>query len=1020
MNRFALWRGNAVAIVLACVLTACGGGGGGAPAAPPVLTSQPGLAEVADGASATFTASTTGEAPLTYQWQKNGVPIPGATAASYTTPPLSFADSHSQYRVLVTNAGGTTTSQPATVTVDPVAPAIDVQPVSVSVSDGANATFSVHAGGSQPQSYQWSRNNVALPGANASSFAIDPASLADSGATFSVQVSNIAGSAVSNIAALTVTPVAAHVTTGPQAQTVLDGTTVTFGVSAAGSSALSYQWYVDGVPVTGATSASYAFAAAYSDSGSQISVFVSNAYGSDASAPAQLTVDPQAPTLASAPQDANVQVGGAASFLVASNGTAPLSYQWQRSNDAGATWAPIVGATGPRFDVAQAALGWADAQLRVAVSNVAGSVLSGSVVLRVTPDVHIIAGTSGGAGYADGSGASVRFFQPSGTVMDASGNVLVADRFNQVIRRIAPDGTVSTVAGRVRQGGLVDGPAATAMLTFPAALALDARGNLYVGDSSAIRRVAPDGTVSTVAGQSTSGSADGTGAAASFSDIEGLVSDASGNLVVVDAGASQTVRKVSAAGVVTTLAGSAGLKGTQDGTGPAARFTALSTLALGADGNYYVADNDAIRQVSPGGAVSLYAGTPGVTGTIDGPRQSALFNALGGLGFDPAGNLYAADGTSVRRIAPDGTTTTLAGGGSSSGGDVDGVGGAAYLNGTRGLTLTADGTGFVFASPTNSTVRAVTLAGAVTTLAGVSPQYQHVDGPGSAARFFAVNALASDAQGNVYMDDGAFHAIRRIDTSGLVSTLTLNQQSFANINAIALDANGGIYVADTQLQQVAKVAADGTVTVLAGVAGTIGHNDGAAGQATFAFPGGLAVDSSGNVFVADTQNGVIRKIDTAGTVTTVAGQPGHCGNTDGPGTAAVFCHPSGMTFDAQGRLYIADDWADTIRRFDPADGSVVTVGGAPFAAGLANGAVTRFNAPVALAFDAQGNLYIADGGNGVIRRLTPGGIASTVIGQPGVLALQPGLGGAINYAIGLTVLPNGRLVLATELAIVGD
>ena len=1019
MNGSAPWRGNAAAVVLACVLAACGGGGSTS-VAPPAFTAQPQAIEVKDGSSATFNASATGAGPLAYQWQKNGIAIAGATAASYSTPPLSLSDSHSLYSVLVTNAGGVTTSQSAAVTIDPVAPAIDVQPASISVSDGATATFSVHAGGSQPQSYQWSRDNVPLVGANASSFTLDAATLADSGATFSVQVSNIAGGAVSQVAALSVTPVAAHIITAPQAQTVPDGATATFSVSAAGSATLAYQWYVGGVPAAGATSASYAFTAAYADNGKQLSVVVSNAYGNATSGFASLTVDPQAPALTSEPQQANIQVGGSASFVVTSSGTVPLSYQWQRSDDGGLTWTSIAAATSQEFDVTQATLAWADSQLRVAVSNVAGTTLSGSVALRVAPGVHIVAGIAGGSGYADGSGAGVRFYQPWASVVDTSGNVLVADRFNDVIRRIAPDGTVGTVAGRLRQRGLVDGPAASALLNFPAALALDAAGNLYVADSTAIRRIAIDGTVSTVAGQLVAGSADGTGSAASFSDIEGLVSDAVGNLVVVDAGANQTVRKVSAAGVVTTLAGTAGQTGFQDGTGPSTRFAALSTLALGADGNYYVADNDAIRQVTPGGVVTRYAGTPGLAGETDGQRLAALFGQVNGLGFDPAGNLYVADGAFVRRIAPDGTTTTLAGGGTSLGGDIDGTAGTAYINGTRGLSLTADGTGFVFASPNAGTVRVVSLAGAVTTLAGVSPQYAHVDGPGSVARFYSVSALANDAQGNVYMSEGGYHAIRRIDTSGAVSTITLNQVAFSNANAIAVDATGGLYVADTQLQQVAKVAADGTVTVLAGVASTIGHNDGAGAQATFAFPMGLAVDASGNVFVADSQNSVIRKIDTSGVVTTIAGQPGVCGSSDGSGSAALLCHPTGMAFDAQGRLVVADAWADTLRRVDLTDGSVVTIGGAPFAAGLANGAVSRFSAPTALAFDGQGNLYVADGGNGVIRRLTPAGIASTVIGQPGTFALQPGVGGAINSAAGLTVLPSGRVVLATELAVVGD
>lgn len=998
---------------LACLVAACGGAG----VDPPAITAQPQAATVADGSSATFSVSTTGGAPLSFQWQRNGVAIPGATSASYTTSPLNLADSRSAFRVTVSNAVGSVTSQTVAVQVNPVAPAIDVQPMAATVADGTSASFSVHATGSQPQSYQWLRNGVPVPGANTASIVVDPASLTDSGATFSVQVSNAAGSVTSQAVALSVTPVVARITGAPQAQTVLDGATASFAVSAVGSAALRYQWYADGAPIAGATAVNYSVVATYADSGKQISVRVSNPYGSDTSVPVALRVDPRAPAFVAAPQDVAVQVGGSASFLVTASGTVPMSFQWERSNDGGVNWGPIAGAMATTFDIANATLAWHDARLRVRVTNVAGSMLSGTVALRLTPNVHIIAGTVGGSGFADGSGNQVRFNLPSGTAVDAQGNIFVADRFNSVIRKIAPSGVATTVAGRVRVNGLQDGPAAAALFNFPEALALDAAGNLYVGDSTLIRKIATDGTVSTVAGQRQAGSGDGTGSIAAFSAVRAIVSDATGNLVVVDGAANQTVRRVSRSGVVTTLAGSAGSLGDADGQGAAARFRDMSALAVDAAGNYFVADDHSVRRVTPDGTVALFAGAPGVPATIDGPRLLARFGNLSGLGFDRAGSLYLAEDSYIRRITPDGNTITLAGGGVSTGGDRDGTGGTAYLHYPTGMTPTPDGTRFIFTGRHNSTVRSVTLGGTVNTVAGVSPQYAHVDGPGTTARFFATSVIASDAHGSVYTPE--FNSVRRIDSAGTVLTLTLRHPNLVNISAIALDAAGTVFLADNQLHQIFRVAPDGSATVLAGIAGVTGHQDGPASLATFLFPGGLAVDRSGNVFVADTQNGTIRKIDTAGMVTTVAGRAGQCGNVDGVGPAALFCHPMGMAFDAQGRLYVADDWAHTIRRIT-SDGTVVTFGGAPFAAGLSNGFVSRFKGPTAVAFDVDGNLYVADTGNSVVRRVMADGIASTVIGQVGVMSLQTGAGGAINQPTGIAVLPNGRIVFTSELAVVGD
>ena len=372
---------------------------------------------------------------------------------------------------------------------------------------------------------------------------------ADNGAAFSVQVSNAAGSVTSQIAGLTVTPVLARIAGAPQAQTVLDGAPANFTVSALGSQPLSFQWYANGVPIAGATSNTYGVVATYAESGQQISVRVSNPYGSDTSAPVGLTVDPRAVSFPETVQDVAIQVGGVAGFGVTAAGSAPMTYQWEKSTDGGVKWAPIAGATATTFSIAATTLGWSDALLRVRVTNPAGAAVSRAAALKVTPNVRIIAGRIGGSGFADGNGDQVRLNLPSGVVVDPQGNAYVADTGNSVIRKISPNGVVSTVAGRARVVGSLDGPVASALLSLAYSLALDAAGNLYVGDSLVIRKISTDGVVSTVAGKPQAGSSDGTSNGASFSLVRAMVSDAVGNLVVVDGGLNQTVRKVSRSGV---------------------------------------------------------------------------------------------------------------------------------------------------------------------------------------------------------------------------------------------------------------------------------------------------------------------------------------------------------------------------------------------------------------------------------------------------------------------------------------
>jgi hypothetical protein len=277
-----------------------------------------------------------GTAPLSYQWQKNGANIAGATSATYTTPATTTSDSGSTFKVVVSNSAGTATSNAATLTVNPapVAPTITTQPANQTVTAGQTATFAVVASGTAPLSYQWQKNGANIAGATSASYTTPATTTSDSGSTFKVVVSNSAGTATSNAATLTVNPapVAPTITTQPANQTVTAGQTATFTVVASGTAPLSYQWQKNGANIAGATSASYTTpATTTSDSGSTFKAVVSNSAGTATSNAATLTVNPApAPAIQVNPTSisfGNVVVGTnlSQSLIISNPGTATLS-----------------------------------------------------------------------------------------------------------------------------------------------------------------------------------------------------------------------------------------------------------------------------------------------------------------------------------------------------------------------------------------------------------------------------------------------------------------------------------------------------------------------------------------------------------------------------------------------------------------------------------------------------------------------------------------------------------------------
>jgi sugar lactone lactonase YvrE len=324
-----------------------------------------------------------------------------------------------------------------------------------------------------------------------------------------------------------------------------------------------------------------------------------------------------------------------------------------------------------------------------------------------------------------------------------------------------------------------------------------------------------------------------------------------------------------------------------------------------------------------------------------------------------------------------GLTTTLAGSGSAD--FADGSGTAAKFNGPFGVAVDASGNVYV-ADISNQRIRKVTAAGVVTTLAGTGNR-GHADGTGATATFDFPSGVAVDVSGNIYVADRDNHKIRKITTTGGVTTLAGNGTAgfadgtgttayFNSPGSIAMDASGNIYVADRFNNRIRKISSTGEVTTLAGSA-TSGADDATGAAASFREPYGVAVDASGNIYVADMMNHKIRKIiplpNGTGVVSTLAGS-GLPGFVNATGTAAMFDRPGEVAIDAFGNVYVTELLSHRVRKITAA-GVVTTLAGGSRGFADATGTAAMFDHPTGLAVDASGNVYVADRDNNKIRKI---------------------------------------------------
>lgn len=564
--------------------------------------------------------------------------------------------------------------------------------------------------------------------------------------------------------------------------------------------------------------------------------------------------------------------------------------------------------------------------------------------------LSLLTGQPGWGSNFDGPLSEARLLDPSSVVADAAGNVYIATVFC-VVKRVDASGTVSTLAGSFGHCGSQDGAGASARLGEAKDLAVDPAGNLYVAEYQAaegigaLRKVTPAGAVSTLA---------------TFGDVipQGLaVSAVTGSVYVAFINGS--IAKVSASGEITPNSGvtvrstvadlafdsadnlhvlyrngevdrispDRSTATTLSGFAPA--YLGALSFTVDATGNLFITSETSVYKMTSSGSASLLAGPGGyASGALDGAAAVARFNYLVGIAMDANGDLLVADGdnNTVRRVSPAGDVTTFVGR-LAPPDSADGAANVARFARIHGLAVTSGGAVLATDGSPNHRIRQVVADGTVATLAGTAGR-GYVNGPLAQARFYDPHGIAVAASGTIHVADTDNCAVRKIRGAQVSTLARCDAQVFprfplGDMSGLVVASSGSVFVVSGHMIQ--EVQPTGLVVSFAGST-TAGYQDGSGSAARFNRPRGLAIDAADNLYVADSDNAVIRKVTPWGEVSTLAGTAGMKGSSDGSGAAARFAMPWAIASDPAGNVYVGDTLNFTIRKIT-VDGAVTTVAG---------------------------------------------------------------------------------------------
>ena len=583
---------------------------------------------------------------------------------------------------------------------------------------------------------------------------------------------------------------------------------------------------------------------------------------------------------------------------------------------------------------------------------------------------------------------------PVALAVDSAGNLYFAEAGTGRVRKVDRLGQVSTVAGSGLTGDSGDGgPATRARFGRIEGLALDRAGNIYIADAdkNRIRQVDSAGTIETIAGTGSFGwDGDGGPAArATLTAMSGLATDRDGNLYIADTWADR-IRKIDPEGTISTVAGT-GEEGRGGDGGPAidARLHLPHGVALDGSGNIYIADteNHLVRRVDASGTITTFAGTGDAGYSGDGGAANvAQLDEPHAVAIDPAGNVFVADtgNRTVRKVDAAGIITTVAGTGPRGRGTVTGTGTEVRMSRPRALAIGRSGDVYIADQWANRILRLDT-AGTISVVVGLGQR-----------EFFFPGDIAVDVEGNAYVVFRSMHTVLRVDPSGLVEPFAgsgrfgFSGDGGPAVNArlafptsVATDDIGNIYIADNSNHRIRMVDRGGVIQTIAGTDSRGFAGDGGlATSARFHYPADVAAGDDGSVYVADRRNNRIRKIDSAGVVTTIAGN-GRIGAPQ-PGIAAIrspLRSPEGVGVDSQGKVYIPDPWTRRVYIVDNAGILRIVAGNGELRGGDGGPATSAaVGRPEDVAISDTDTLYIADPFADVIRKVTADGIITTIAG----------------------------------------